>query len=91
MAAEFFPDCVPRRRSGARLVGRLSPLLQAWLSWQESGAVERFCHLAPGARSACAGATRTASAAPPWYEGFPHRLAPMADHYPALAASRWWF
>lgn len=90
MAAELFPDCVPAADL-ARLVGRLSPLLQAWLATQrEPAPLSDFATWRPVRERLRWCNTNGERLRLAWYEGFPHRWR-LADHYPTLAASRWWF
>lgn len=90
MAEAIFPGSVPPADL-VQLNQRLPPALRSWLATQlDPVPLTDFVHW----RSVRERLRWTVTTAEwlrlAWYEGFPHRWR-LADHYPGLAASRWWF
>lgn len=90
MAAAVFPGSVPAVDL-VYLERRLPPGLRAWLVTQlDPVPLTDFVHWHSVRERLRWCSTTTEWLRLVWYEGFPHRWR-LADHYPTLAASRWWF
>lgn len=90
MAEAIFPGSVPAAAL-AGLQSRLPPVLHAWLATQlDPVPLTDFMHWRSVRERLRWTATSREWLRLVWYEGFPHRWR-LADHYPSLAASRWWF
>lgn len=90
MAEALFPGSVPLDDL-ARLKARLPGVLQTWLATQlDPVPLTDFVHWRSVRERLHWTATPREWLRLVWYEGFPHRWR-LADHYPELAASPWWF